>query len=47
MEQYERKKRRRKGKNPSHIYDRKGKIHHIYMTEKEKSITMTNKEKRT
>jgi hypothetical protein len=25
MEQYERKKIRRKGKNPSHIYDRKGK----------------------
>jgi hypothetical protein len=27
--------------------EEKGKIHHIYMTEKEKSITMTNKEKRT
>jgi hypothetical protein len=36
MEQYERKKRRRKGKNPSHIYDTKGKVHHIYMTGKEK-----------
>jgi hypothetical protein len=29
-------RRTKERKNPSHIYDRKGKIHHTYMTGKKK-----------